>query len=91
MAGVKCPGSDDLDFNNKKSKASGYCIIQDLQGDQAFLKWQLEGDTQDGAGTFEYTGGTGKYKGISGSNKFVGNRILNWADGTASGHATWNR
>jgi hypothetical protein len=91
FAAVKCPGYNDLDFNNKKSKAGGYCVITDLDGDAAYLNWRLEGDTVNGAGTFDYTGGTGKYKGISGSNNFVGNRLINWPDGTASGHATWNR
>jgi hypothetical protein len=76
LAGVKCPGYNDLDFNNKKGKAGGYCIIRDLDGDQAYLTWRLDGDTENGTGTFDYTGGTGKYKGITGSNKFVGNRIL---------------
>ena len=40
---------------------------------------------------WEWTGGTGKYKGISGSNTFVGVLQVNFADGTASGYATWNR
>ena len=91
VAGVKCPGHQDIDFNNKKSKAGGYCVITDLDGDSAYLNWRLEGDTVNGSGTFEYTGGTGKYKGISGNNTFVGNRLINWPDGTATGHATWNR
>jgi len=40
---------------------------------------------------FKYTGGTGKYKGISGDNTFAGVTQINWQDGTASGYATWNR
>ena len=44
-----------------------------------------------GPGTFEYIGGTGKYKGLSGSNTFTGVTQVNWADGTASGYAIWNR
>jgi len=42
-------------------------------------------------GTFEWTGGTGKYKEIKGSNTFVANPSVNWPDGTISGYATWNR
>jgi hypothetical protein len=37
------------------------------------------------------TGGTGKYKGLSGDNTFVGVTQVNWADGTSSGYSTWNR
>jgi hypothetical protein len=89
--GVKCPGFLDNDTNSKKSKAAGYCIISDADGDQAYLVWQAEGDTVTNPGTFEYTGGTGKYKGVSGKNTFVGIPKINWKDGTVSGYATWNR
>ena len=90
-AGVKCPAYNELDFNNKKSKAGGYCIITDTDGDQAYLTWQNQGDTVTGPGTFVYTGGTGKYQGITGNNTFVGVTQVNWQDGTATGYATWNR
>ena len=82
------------DLNNKKSKAGGYCIITDLNGDQAYLTWQGAGTPGPGGrtpGTFQYTGGTGKYQGISGDNTFVGVTQVNWKDGTSSGYATWNR
>jgi hypothetical protein len=91
QAGVKCPAFNDLDFNNKKGKAGGYCIIADPAGDQAYLTWQCEGTAITCQGTFEYTGGTGKYQGISGKNTFAADTEVNWPDGTASGYATWNR
>jgi hypothetical protein len=91
QTGWKCPGFNDLDSNNKKSKAAGYCIVSDPSGDQAYTTWQCQGDTQNCNGTFEYTGGTGKYQGISGSNTFVGRTQVNWPDGTASGYSTFNR
>lgn len=91
-AAVKCPAHNDIDTIKKKNSYAGYCIITDTDGDQAYLKWQGGGDTKVGPGTWEYTGGTGKYKDISGSNyTFVGFNQVNWADGTASGYATWNR
>jgi len=93
-AGVKCPAFFDADFNSKKSTAGGYCIITDVDGDQAYLIWHNAGTPGPGGagpGTFQYTGGTGKYKGISGSNTFVGVTQVNWQDGTSSGYATWNR
>jgi len=40
---------------------------------------------------FEYTGDTGKYKGSSASDMFVGVTQVNWQDGTSTGYATWNR
>jgi hypothetical protein len=91
QTGWKCPGFNDLDFNNKKSRAAGYCIMSDTGGDQAYASWQCEGDTQICHGTFNYTGGTGKFQGISGSNTFVGHIQVNWPDGTTSGYSTINR
>jgi hypothetical protein len=44
--GWKCPGSNDMDLTNKKSKATGYCIISDPSGDLAHASWQCQGDTQ---------------------------------------------
>jgi hypothetical protein len=91
-AGVKCPAFNDLDLNNKKGKAAGYCTISDANGDQAYVSWKCEGDTVHCSGPFEYTGGTGKYSGINGSNNnFSATTEVNWQDGTATGFATWNR
>jgi hypothetical protein len=93
-AGVKCPAWFDSDLNNKKSKAGGYCIVTDLNGDKAYLTWQGAGTPGPGGrliGTYQYTGGTGKYKDIKGDNTFVGVTQVNWQDGTSSGYATWNR
>ena len=90
--GWKCPGFNDLDFNNKKQKAAGYCIVADPGGsDQAYATWQCEGDTQVCNGTFDYVAGTGKYQGISGHNTFIGHIQVNWPDGTTSGYTTFNR
>jgi hypothetical protein len=94
QAGVKCPGILNNDTNNKKQKASGYCTITDAAGDQAYLSWQGEGDGIPGhswPGTFEYTGGTGKYQAIAGKNTFAASTQVRWEDGTSSGYATWNR
>lgn len=94
LAGVRCPAYFDANFNTMKSAAGGFCIVQDVDGDQATLSWRNAGTPGPGGrgpGTFEWTSGTGKYKGISGSNAFVGVTQINWADGTSSGYATWNR
>jgi hypothetical protein len=91
QAGVKCPAFTDLDTNKKIGKGGGYCIISDHAGDQAFLSWQGEGDGVTYNGTFEFTGGTGKYQGITGKNTFTGHIQVNWQDGTSTGYATWNR
>ena len=90
-AGVKCPGYNDLNFPAGKGKAGGFCVITDKQGDKAYLSWANEGDPGKAPGKFTYTGGTGKYSGISGTYAFVGATEINWSDGTATGYSTWNR
>jgi hypothetical protein len=92
-SGVRCPGSFDLNFGKKQSHGTGYCVImgEGSPSDQAFLKWRCDGDTVDCFGTFEYTGGTGKYQSASGSNTFKSRTNVNWKDGNISGFATWNR
>ena len=90
-SGVKCPGYNDLDFNNKKNIAAGHCIIMDRDGDKAHASWQCAGDTYKCQGTITWTSGTGKYAKISGSMPFTGVTEVSHADGKASGWATWNR
>jgi hypothetical protein len=91
QSGWKCPGFNEVDVNNKKSKAAGMCIVKDTDGDQAYSRWQCEGDGATCSGTIDYAGGTGKYQGINGHNTFLGHIQVNWSDGTASGYSTINR
>lgn len=93
-AGVKCPGQLDLNYATDKSTASGYCMIQDLDGDKIHCVWRNEGVAKPGnfnPGTFECKGQSGKYKGLDAKNTFKASTRVNWADGTSSGVAIWNR
>jgi hypothetical protein len=91
-AGVECPAFYDIDLNKKKNIAGGYCTISNSAGDQAYLSFKCEGDGAQCKGPFEYTGGTGKYSEITGSNyAFSATTEVNWQDGTVSGLSTWNR
>ena len=50
----------------------GHCIITALGGGQVFGRWACEGSHLVGcAGSFEITGGTGPFEGISGGSKFI--------------------
>jgi len=91
-AGVRCPAVNDIDTNKKKNRAMGYCIISDAAGDQAYASWKCEGDIATCTGTFDYTGGTGKYEKISGNNTFAAKTATNWGEGgPVSGTSIWNR
>jgi hypothetical protein len=49
----------------------GYCIATDKDGDKAFVVFQAKGSAPgSGAGTAQFTGGTGKYSGLQGNNTF---------------------
>lgn len=92
LSGIRCPAWNDLNFNTGKGSSGGYCVIKDANGDQATLVWSIPPGPIGGApGTFTFTSGTGKYQGISGTYPFVGVTQVNWADGMATGYATWNR
>jgi hypothetical protein len=84
-AAVVCP----LVVDNVKNtpNAHGYCVATDADGDKAFLVWKCK-SPQPGArceGDFQWTGGTGKYTGLTGSNTFSGGAVPK----TASGYAVW--
>ena len=69
-------------------------IIKDADGDEAYLDWDLPNWKlgEAGRGTYSYTGGTGKYEGLSGDGGyFYGHTITIWDDGTAGGYSVWNR
>jgi hypothetical protein len=49
----------------------GYKTFTDADGSKAFAKFTVtEGKLPEFRGTFEFTGGTGKYKGITGNGTF---------------------
>jgi hypothetical protein len=71
QAEVRCFGFNDVDA--KRIKQGGYCVVADTDGDHAYLKYEANGNNTPGFetnGTFDYTSGTGKYKGITGKNTY---------------------
>jgi len=68
---VTCPATSDS-VNGVDTAARGYCIVTDKDGDKAFLVWQGKGTGAGSAdaGTFQWTGGTGKFAGLQGNNTF---------------------
>ena len=67
---VECPGVADI-VNGLDIAGHGFCIVSDKTGDKAFLAWKArETSLGVGKGEFQWTGGTGKYAGISGNNTF---------------------
>lgn len=62
-----CPGVNDI-VDGVSVSAHGYCVGKDKDGDTLVYVWQGE----KFAGTFQFTGGTGKYAGIKGNSSWQG-------------------
>jgi hypothetical protein len=86
-ASLVCPASYDI---RPGGIAQGVCIMTDLQGDKAFSVWKCTVDQPGPGGKCEgdnrWTGGTGKYAGLKGGNRFYGVTILP----TSSGYSVLN-
>ncbi|KAF0190449.1 MAG: hypothetical protein FD165_2682 [Gammaproteobacteria bacterium] len=74
------------DVNQGRANAIGTCVITDADGDKVFLEWKCTGVMPACPGDERFVGGTGKYTGISGDNKFQGNFIGN----TGAGWSDWS-
>ena len=78
MAGLKSKdytGTMTSDSNSGKSQDRGYVVIVMENGDKAFVRFQGAGtNTKEGAntggGTWSYTGGTGKLRGLTGKGTY---------------------
>jgi hypothetical protein len=72
------------DVRDGRANAQGTCVIMDADGDKIFLEWKCTGAMPACPGDERFVGGTGKYKGITGEQKFQGNFIgttgAGWSD-----------
>lgn len=67
---VECPGVNDI-VNGLSIANHGYCIVTDKDGDKAFLVWKGKDSSPNvGGGEQRWTGGTGKYAGLSGNSTY---------------------
>lgn len=79
----RCVGAATVDSGAKTIENHGHCVYSDASGDQIFEKWdypvQAQGTTLKG--TAEWTGGTGKFAGVSGDIELVTSRLTSMTDG----------
>ena len=63
--------------NKAAAHNAGYCVYVDPDGDQIFSTFEIgrNGEGQPGRGTKEYTGGTGKYVGLTGHAEFTSSNL----------------
>ena len=85
---VDCTIVNDVD--NGKANGNGTCAVVDAEGDKAFLTWRCAGAMPACPGEYTWTGGTGKFQGIRGTDRFQGNFIGpsggGWSDWSGEYH-----
>jgi hypothetical protein len=74
------------DVNKGRANATGTCVVTDAAGDKIFVEWKCAGVMPACPGTERFVGGTGKFKGITGEQKFQGNFIGD----TGAGWSDWS-
>ncbi len=74
------------DVEDGRANAKGTCVVTDAEGDKVFVEWNCAGPMPACPGTERFVGGTGKYTGISGDQKFQGNFI----GATGAGWSDWS-
>ena len=70
-----CSGTMIVGTDGKTGSGGGYCVSFDADGDTAWMWWR--GDLN--GGTWGFTEGTGKFKGVEGSGTWKTKQ--RWADG----------
>ena len=72
------------DVDHGGATATGPCVVTDGDGDKVYMEWKCTGPLPTCPGIERFVGGTGKYNGLSGDNKFQGNFIgttgAGWSD-----------
>ena len=60
----------EINLETLVQSGHGRCILTDKDDNKVYAKWTCYGTLPHCKGTFTFTGGTGKFKGISGINEF---------------------
>jgi len=68
---VVCPVNQTIDLKTKATTGSGHCMITASGGDTVFAEWTCSGKVGGCKGNFKLTGGSGQFKGITGSSKLI--------------------
>ena len=74
------------EVNQGHINANGTCVVTDADGEKIFVEWKCAGEMPACPGDERFVGGTGKYTGISGNQKFQGNFIGD----TGAGWSDWS-
>ena len=72
LQGMKGPCFGSMEVMSGKVAGGGHCAFTHTNGDMAAIKWTATGMSPEGAitGSWEVTGGTGKWMGATGGGTF---------------------
>ncbi len=83
---ANCRANQHINVKTKKTEASGYCNVAVSGEDTVFAKWTCSGELGVCKGKFTLTGGTGKFKGVTGSSDLTIRSVISHvAAGMSSG------
>lgn len=68
---VECPASQRVDLATKETSARGHCMITASGGDVVYADWTCKGSVGRCKGDFTLVGGSGKFKGVTGSSELL--------------------
>ena len=67
-----CPGMMDVNIGDGSQTGNGRCVITDNEGAKVFARWSCKGYHMVGCkGDIELTGGTMRFKGVTGGGPMV--------------------
>ena len=79
------------DLTGGKGNAHGVCVVTDKDDDKAFLAFNGTIDPDTGFnGDYQWTGGTGKYTGMTGNNTFRAIFIGATSEGRGALQGAWH-
>ena len=91
LAGPSRPGvgfrSEAIAFNDSSTGLIGRAVWTDERGDQAYSEFRGEGTAANNKITATFSGGTGRYAGVTGDYEFSWRFMLENEDGTVQGQS----
>jgi hypothetical protein len=71
-ASMICPGMLEVNLTSGTQQGWGRCIMVTRDGDRVYAGWSCTGTHLEGcAGPFTISGGTGKFRSVSGESRFL--------------------
>jgi hypothetical protein len=71
-----CPGTQVLDTSAGTVSSDGHCMLTPSEDEEVYARWSCAGQASACKGRIEFTGGTGRFEGISGGGEMTVRTVL---------------